>query len=397
MQEIELTIFDRGEGGRRIIQSLLDEFERSYNIHVKLQLLNWEAGWSKLLEVALYGNGPDLSEVGSTWVMDFVRMNAASNLSPVEVIRLGTEKDFFPMNWRSGVIPAKNDEGPVTWAIPWTSDVRLAYYRRDLFEKANLDPTHAFEHVDSLPTVLDALKSKENRLPLALSTQRSRINLHLMASWLWDKGGDFLTGDGNKVAFDSPEALRGMRQYFQLGEHIPATRRKMDDLEADNLFISGDAAMVFSGWWILTNTSIPTGLRENISMTAMPGASFVGGTHLLAWKHSRKREQAFLLADFMVKHSAEHNIFPAYSLPAYIPAWKKIQFIPEPHFSVVMNALQKGRSFPIGQLWGLVEKRLTDALPIVWERVLDSDENDVEKILAEMLVPLARRINITLE
>jgi multiple sugar transport system substrate-binding protein len=396
MQEIELTIFDRGDKGQ-LIQPLLDEFERSYKIHVKLQTLNWEAGWSKLVEVALYGNGPDLSEVGSTWVMDFVRMNAVSNLSPAEVIRLGTEKDFFPMNWRSGVVPAKNDDGPITWAIPWTSDVRLAYYRRDLFEKAGLDPAHTFEHVDSLPETIRILKSKGTTLPLALPTQRSRINLHIMASWLWDAGGDFLIQDGNRVAFDSPEALCGMRQYFQLGEHIPVVHRKMDDLEADQFFIAGDAAMVFSGWWILANDDIRAGLRENISMMAMPGASFVGGTHLLPWKHSRKREQAFLLADFMVKRSAEYNIFPAYSLPAYIPAWKKVQFIAEPYFNAVFDALQKGHSFPIGQLWGLVEKRLTDVLPIVWERVLNSDGNDVEKILAEMIVPLARRINITLE
>lgn len=397
MQEIELSIFDRGEKGT-LIQPLLDEFERSFKIHVKLQLLNWEAGWSKLVEVALYGNGPDLSEVGSTWVMDFVRMHAVSNLTTGEVIRLGSEKDFFPTNWRSGVVHAKHDEFPTTWAIPWTSDVRLAYYRHDLFEKANLDPTHAFEHVDSLFETIHVLKSKGVELPLALSTQRSRINLHLLASWLWDAGGDFLTADGNQVAFDSPEALRGMCQYFQLGQHIPDAYRKIDDLEADHLFVSKNAAMVFSGWWMLANnTTMTPAIRENISMTSMPGASFVGGTHLLPWKHSRKREQAFLLAEFMVKHSAEYNIFPAYSLPAYIPAWEKVRFIAEPYFSAVLDALQRGRSFPIGQLWGLVEKRLTDAIPIVWEKVLNENADNVENILAETIVPLARRINITLE
>src|SRR5690349_24856333 len=134
MPEIDLSIFNRGENGV-LVQAMLDEFEKIHKVRVNLQLLDWEDGWTKLIEVALYGNGPDISEVGSTWVMDFVRMNAVGNLTPAEVTRLGTEKDFFPTNWNSGVAANAASGDQIVWAIPWTSDVRLAHYRRDLFEK----------------------------------------------------------------------------------------------------------------------------------------------------------------------------------------------------------------------------------------------------------------------
>lgn len=396
MQEIDLTIFERGRD-KELILPLLAEFERVHKIHVNLEMLHWETGWSKLVGVALYGHGPDLSEVGSTWVMDFVRMNAVSHLTPNEIARLGGEQEFFPMNWRSGVISGAEGETQTVCAIPWTSDVRMAYYRRDLFQKAGLDPIQVFAHVHGLPTAIQKLKASGVDLPLALATQRSRNDLHLMASWLWDMGGDFLTPDGNRVSFDSPEALHGMKHYFELGKHISETRRRIDDAEVDQLFIAGDAAMVFSGWWILVDAQMSASIRSNVAVTAMPGASFVGGTHLLPWKHSRKREQAFLLADFLVKRSAEYNIFPPYSLPAYIPSWDKIHFIQEPHFSIILDAMKNGRSFSIGQLWGLVEKRLTDAMPIVWEKVFETGVDSVEQVLADTIVPLAHRINITLE
>ncbi len=395
MHEIELTIFDRGDQGA-LIQHMLDEFEQVHKIHVNLQLLDWEAGWSKLVEFALYGNGPDLSEVGSTWVMDLVRMNAVSNISPSEMTHVGEEKDFFPSNWNSGIVATSTGQPPLIWAIPWTSDVRLAYYRRDLFEKANIDPTHVFEHIDSLTQAIQTL-AKSVTLPVALSTQRSRINLHNLASWIWDAGGDFLTSDRNQVAFDSPKSLRGMSHYFQLGKYIPANRHKVTDAEADRLFLSGEAATNFSGAWILIDPSMAPIVRDNLSVVAMPSASFVGGTHLLTWKHSRKRDSALTLIDFMVKHSAEHNIFPAFTLPAHIPSWEKIHFIAEPYFSIIIEALQQGRNFPIGRLWGLVEKRLVDTIPIIWEKVLDADGNDIETILAQNVTPLARRINMTLE
>ncbi len=396
MQEIELSIFDRGDHGT-LIQLMLDEFEQAHKVHVNLQVLDWEAGWSNLVEFALYGNGPDLSEVGSTWVMDFVRMNAVSNLSSGEIMRIGSERDFFPSNWNSGIAASSQSQASILWAIPWTSDVRLAYYRRDLFEKANIDPAHTFEHIDSLTEAVQTLKTRNVALPVILPALRSRINLHNMASWIWDAGGDLLTTDGNRVAFDSQEALRGMRYYFQLGQYIPENRHKITDMEADQLFFSGEAAITFSGAWILIDPNMAPTVRDNMSIAAMPGASFVGGTHLLTWKHSRKREPALALANFLVKQSAEHNMFPTYSLPAYIPSWEKVHFIAEPYFSTILDALQKGRSFPIGQLWGLVEKRLVDAIPTIWEKVLESDGSDIETILAQNITPLARRINMTLE
>jgi len=50
-----------------LIQPLLAEFEAKYHIQVKLRLLTWDAAWSELVKVALYNDGPDISEVGSTW------------------------------------------------------------------------------------------------------------------------------------------------------------------------------------------------------------------------------------------------------------------------------------------------------------------------------------------
>ncbi len=397
MQEIELTVFNRGDEGA-LIQPLLDEFERTHNTHVRFEILEWAEGWSKLVEFALYGHGPDLSEVGSTWLMDIVRMNAINSLSPSEMTHIGGEKDFIPTNWNSAITKTSTSTTPVVWAIPWTSDIRMAYYRRDLFEKADIDPTHTFEHSDSISQAIATLKTKDATPPVTVATLHSRNNLHILASWIWDAGGDLIAPDGKRVAFNSPQSLRGMSSHFQLGKYIPANRRKIVDVESDQLFMSGEAAIIFSGYWIVRDLALSTPtVRDNLGMQAMPGASFVGGSHLLTWKHSRKRELALALADFLVKNSAEHNLFPRYGLPAYIPSWEKVHFLAEPYFTTLFEALQKGRSFPISQLWGLVEKRLADAIPTIWEKVWDADAAKVENILAEIIVPLAERINMTLE
>lgn len=397
MQEISLTIFNRGDGGA-LIRVMLDEFERLYKIHVNLEILDWGPGWTKLVNCALYANGPDLSEVGSTWVMDFVRMNAVSGLSPLEMAQIGSEQDFFPTNWYSGVVKDPTGRDSVVWGIPWTADVRMAYYRRDLFEKAHIDAPLAFKHTDSLNHAIHTVQAKYPTPALALGTILSYNNLHILASWIWDAGGDLIALNGNRVAFDSLNALQGIYSYFKLGQYLPVERRKIVDIQVDQFFLSGESAVIFSGYWIVRDLALGAPIiRENMGLAAMPGASFVGGTHLLAWKHSPKREQSLMLIDFLAKHSAEHHLFPKYGLPAYVPSWQKFPLFGDAHAAALFDALQKGRSFPVSPLWGLVEKRLTDAIPIFWEKVWDQDEKDLEKTLADMIVPLARRINITLE
>jgi multiple sugar transport system substrate-binding protein len=401
MQHISLSIFRNGrldEQQKILMSSLLDAFEHEQHIHVELDVIPWQHAWPRLLEMAIYGRGPDLSEVGSTWVMDLVRMNALRSISPLEMMPIGSEKDFVQSNWQACTSSELIGEAPVIWGIPWSSDTRLLFYRRDLLEQANIDPATAFEHIDVFDRTIAALQADGQEYPLALSTLRSQTNIHYMASWIWDCGGQFIKPDGKHVAFDDPQALRGMRHYFGLGKYIPASYHRISDEDIDRLFYSGQAAVAFSGPWIIGNSGFTaSAIRATLGLAPMPGASFVGGSHLVVWKHSQKKEAALALANFIVKHSGKYGIFPTFGLPAYLPEWSATQFLEEPYFSAFQQALQNGRSFPTSELWGLVEKRLTDVVPFIWEKVLDSNNQDIDEILAEMIIPLAKNLNNSLE
>jgi multiple sugar transport system substrate-binding protein len=400
MQHLSLSVFNHSsieEKQRTLMRSLLDAFERKHNIHVELEIIHWHTGWARLLETAIYGRGPDVSEVGSTWVMDLVRMNALKSFSPLEVKSIGSEKDFVQSNWQACITSGTTNDAPVVWGIPWSADVRMLFFRRDLLEQAKIDPAKAFEHIDVFEKTIAALKADGQELPISFSTLRSHVSIHNMASWIWDSGGDFMTPNGKRVAFDDPKALRGMCYYFGLGQSIPPTHHRISDQEVDHLFLSGRAAVVFNGSWIIGNSSFNSTVRATLGLAPMPGASFVGGSHLVVWKHSQKKEAALTLVNFLVKHSGKYGIFPTFGLPAYLPEWSATQFLEEPYFSAFQQALQNGRSFPTSELWGLVEKRLADTLPLIWEKVLDSHGQDIDEILVEIIPPLAKNLNLSLE
>ena len=397
MQQLRLSVFNHiAEKQTILLRSLLDAFERQHNIHVDFEVIDWGIGWARLVETAIYGRGPDLSEVGSTWVADLVRMNALQSFSPIDMKMIGGEKDFVPANWKAGVTLNTSDGSPIVWGVPWSTDVRLIFYRRDFLEQAKIDPTRAFSHVQDLALTLETLKAYGFQLPVSLATLRSPMTIHQMASWIWDCGGDFMMPDGKRVAFDTPSALQGMRYYFGLGQYIPPRHHKISELQVDRLFTSDDAALLFSGSWLVGTPDL-NAMQANLGLAPMPGGTFAGGSHLVVWKHSVKKEAALLLTDFLVKHSAKHGIFPTFGLPAYLPSWAATPFMEEPYFSAFYSALQNGHSFPTSELWGLVEKRLADIVPSIWEKVLASDKPDIDKILAETIVPLARLLNLSLE
>jgi multiple sugar transport system substrate-binding protein len=401
MQQLRLSVFNYGNQANQqtvLMRSLLDTFEHEQHIHVDLEVLDWSVALARLVEIAIYGRGPDVSQVGSTWVMDLAGMNALQSLSPLEMKPIGSEKDFVPANWNVCTTPSSTKGVPVVWAIPWSADVRMVFYRRDFLEQAKIDPTCAFEHIDAVDQTLAKLKTYGHELPVSLSTLRSYNSIYHMASWVWDSGGDFMTPDGKHVAFGDPRALRGMSYYFGLGQYIPiAQHQKILDHEADRLFISGQAGAVFSGPWILGELCKNPAVNATVGVAPMPGASFVGGSHMVIWKHSQKKEAALALLDFLVKRSMQHGMFPLFNFPAYLRDWNATRFLEEPYFSAFRNTLQKGRSFPASKLWVLVEKHLADVVPPIWEKILNANHPDIGKILAETIVPLAQQLDMSLK
>lgn len=74
--EIEFSIMD--SSNLPAIETLLAQFEAETHIHVNVRTLEWDTAWSDLVKVAIYGDGPDVSEIGSTWLGDLVAMNAVA-------------------------------------------------------------------------------------------------------------------------------------------------------------------------------------------------------------------------------------------------------------------------------------------------------------------------------
>lgn len=393
MEEITFSFFDRGRDVPNHIQALVDQFEQERGIRVRLETIPWGMGWARMVEVALYHSGPDVSEIGNTWAGDLTRMEALRPFRQDEIKSITGDEKFFGSVWDS-VGKTKDDPSSV-YSIPWSGDVRAVFYRRDWLEKAGIDEEVAFKDTDHFEEMLATLKAKRIPIPLVLPTQRTNLTIHNIASWIWAAGGAFLGPDNSSIAFDEPSALKGINGYFRLSRYLGEASYIMEDYDAYELFYSGKAAVVPGGYWILHSTAMTEEVHKNIGIKPMPAVPFVGGNHLVLWNHTRHEMAALKFIEFLQSEEAGKLIYPQFGLPVRQSAWAHPPFDRE-RYQVLLKAIQMGRGFPTGQLWGLVEKRLTDVLADIWANILKNPEQDSENIIESQIKGLANRLRLTL-
>ena len=390
-REIEITLISI-LSSTGVAERMLKEFETQYGVHVQLQKQAWSSAWGELVHYSIYRNAPDISEVGSTWIGDLIGMNILRPFTQGEINALGGAQAFVPSAWNSGV----SADGQV-WAIPWLIDSRLLYYRRDILEKAGVDPATAFQTHEALVASLQRLKQAGVEIPWATPTHKTRMNLHNAASWVWGAGGQFVSADGKRTLFTTPEALTGFRQYFELGRFLSARARELDDVESDRLYWNGQVAVTLSGPWLLSEPSADPQVIANTGVTFSPGVPFIGGSSLVVWQSSKSSRDALALVRFLTSQHVQSTYLSTVGLlPARQEAFTTLSSTSNPVASFIRQGLQVGRSFPLFPLWGLVEERLSSALGIIWQKFLSNPEIDLAEQLELDLGLLAHRLDLAL-
>lgn len=388
MTELTLSVFEHGTASIERLKERLREFETEQNVRVHVETMGWDTGWPRLIEVALRQDGPDVSEIGSTWVMDFVHMNALRPFMRDEISKITGGARFFEATWKSCI--ASDGLERTIWAIPWAGDVRAVYYRRDLLEQAGVDETTAFTDARSFASTLDALQRHGVAIPLSLPTLRSRLSVHNLASWVWGAGGDFISEDGRRTLFTQQKTQEGFKTYFSLGRYL-GDQPWRDEAASDEMFWSGQAAVTVSGYWLMQEPRITEPVRENLGITRLPGVPFVGGNNLIVWKHTRQPRLAVELIKFLSSPESAQDMYPNFGLPIRENGWSTPPF-DRPEYQVLRQSFGDGRSFPNVRLWGLVEKRLTEMIPETWKQVIQNP-NQVETIVEAQLARLATRLD----
>jgi multiple sugar transport system substrate-binding protein len=392
MAEIELSLLSNVYTGAEL-EKALQELASQTGTKVRTESLSWGNAWTELVRVALYGHGPDISEIGSTWVGDLVGMNSLHGFTQAEIESIGGEDQFLKPAWQSGKIGLDSQ----VWAIPWLADTRLVYYRRDLLAKAGISEAGAFATHPAMKNTLQKLVDYGAPLPFVIPTSANRMGLQTLASFVWGAGGDFIDPDGKITLLNLPQTRAGFYQYFELGKYLVPAAQNSTDTQSDAMYRANEAAVTISGPWLLHDPATDAKVVNNSGITFPPGVPFVGGTNLVIWKHSRNVREALGLIRFLT--SKKEQIFYSHSI-GLLPVRQDVLSTPEnandPLYKALSLGFQRGHSFRMFHLWGLVEDRLTNLIGSIWQELLAHPDADLKIVIDKRLTTLARQLDLVL-
>jgi multiple sugar transport system substrate-binding protein len=396
-----LTIADAPED-LQPLRTLLAAFEREKGLQISMRRVGWERAWQTLLMEAVEGKGPHVSQVGSTWVATMAMLDALRFFNKEDVFAMGGSSGFLPSAWESVKLMDRKE----VWAIPWSIYTFVLYYRRDLLERANVDPSTAFATPAAMRATFTAL-SRSGITPWVFPSLQPYADLvHIASSWARANGGDFMGTDGREPLFAKPEVSTGLMDFFELFPFIPPALRGLNVEACTNAFARSDAAILIGGVEVgnelMESPYAPQEMRENVAVTTLPGVPWVGGDHLVIWKNvlvnAAQEKSALELVSYLSKRETQIELFRLESvLPARVDAYEDLTFPLDTTNTTIQTILKSGCPHPALRLWRRIEAFLDEMLLDIGTSVLRQPTASPSDISMQMLEDYERKLAAVLK
>ncbi|WP_342562519.1 sugar ABC transporter substrate-binding protein [Paenibacillus sp. FSL R7-0345] len=364
------------------LQTLDPYLKEHPNVTVKVTVLDWGSAWTKITTAATSGEGPDILQLGSTWVPAIASMGGIDKVTD-KVADVGGAEAFLPAIWKTTSIAGDSE----VYGIPWFVDARAIYYRTDVFEQAGVNTETAFKDWDSFKSALEAVNGQtvdgKKIAALGLPGKNDWNVVHNIFPWIWAAGGDVLSEDNKNVVFNEEKGLEGVMFYTGLANEglVDKSSLEKNSSQIESDFGDGKSAVIISGPWLAKNFATPKAnggmddkkAAKNFAVAPLPAgpggqATFVGGSELTVFSGSKNKEATWEVIKYLTSDEAQK----AYAqVSGQLPA--KLSLLESPDLDANMKAFSEatkyGRTYPAIPQWGPTETALQKHFANVWDIV----------------------------
>jgi multiple sugar transport system substrate-binding protein len=391
------------------VRAEIEAFNQIYpDIQVEAQQVSWAEAFLRIQTAVQGGEGPDVTQLGTTWVPGFTAMGGLREYTPAEVAAWGGESAFAPASWSTRGLVWTD----AVTAAPWFTDVRALAYRTDVLAELGLTPEVAFADMESFENTLQLIKQARPDMAPFVHPGRNDWNVwQNTAMFVWAYGGDILTPDLSAAAFNSPEAVRGITQFYGLygkGLTAPDTL-ELNSSQTEFRFGQGQAATVITGSYVISSARAPetasgawpdAQAKANLGFVPVPAGpggqwTFIGGSNLAILKSSKNQEAAVKFVNFLLSRESQVRYGQGIGmLPAVLSARADPAFTDDPLYSGLIRAAANGWTAPATGLWGQIEPAFQEALVGMWDDVAISPDQPIGiELVQQRMNAGARAVN----
>jgi multiple sugar transport system substrate-binding protein len=336
---------------------LLQGFTQKTGIHVQVDAIPWSNVNDKLTTAVASGHGPDVTQIGLSLLSSFIAAKALHNLTPY----LASHPILADKNFPKGISSKKINPAGEVLSVPWVSDVRVLFYRKDLFAQAG---------ISGPPKTWAALFADAKKLAARGGNNYGyyipQWDSALPVEWTWDAGGTVLTNQG-KVSFDTPAFRKAANFYWGFYRaHLAPTASDFDQTQG---FISGAAPMLISGPYLqgLVDGAAPQ-LKGKYGVAPLPSnrthTSLFAGSNMGVWNNTKHVKESLQLLDYLAQPATQLRWFKLTNeLPTNLSALNSKSLTSDPFNKVYTAQLQNAWLLPpLVPAWNKISGYLLDAL-----------------------------------
>src|SRR5574340_208377 len=216
------------------------EFEaKNPDISIKIDVVNWDTLLQTLQTDISGGANPDLSIIGTRWLLSFVKDGVAE---PLDHFMTPQFRDRF-----IGTFLNPGEINGVVYGLPIAASARAMFYNKDMLTKAGFP-----DGPKTWDDVVSAARKIKSAGGFGFGLQGKAIETDVYWYYaFWSFGGELITKAG-KVGFDSPAGLKALTLYQMMvkeGLTQPGvTEYTREDVQ--NLFKQGRVGMMITAPFI---------------------------------------------------------------------------------------------------------------------------------------------------
>jgi sn-glycerol 3-phosphate transport system substrate-binding protein len=201
--------------------------------------------------------------------------------------------------WMGSFYPALMANGQVegqTWGIPFQRSTIVAYYNRDMFAAAGLDPDAPPATWDELVSMSQALTNDDTYGIMIPSTGYPYWMFQALAI---QNGVELMSGDGLNTYFDAPEVVEALEFWMSLStEHGVMPEGTVEWGTLRQAFLEGQTAMMWHSTGNLT--AVRDAATFDFGVAELPGnarlGSPTGGGNFYVFEDTTEEERVAALA-----------------------------------------------------------------------------------------------------
>lgn len=325
------------------LPTLAEEFTKETGIEVKLQAIPWSSAHDKLLTAVASKKGPDVLQMGTTWMPEFQEAGALTEMSEY----MEKYPNLKPENFFDGSIETTHFDNKY-YGTPWAAETRVLFYRTDILESVGY--SEAPKTWEELEDAAKKLSERGDNM-YGINVDAKEQTLGFM--FARQNGSPLI--ENNKAQFNQEpfvEAVSYLNGLIQKG-YAPKQDLGMDISQT----FAGDDAMVpmfISGPWMVkaVNTNVKD-IEGKWATAILPSGkennqSSLGGSNLTIFEHSSKKEQAAQFIDFMVRKESQLKWLElTNAMPTVKAAWEDEKLANDPLYEVFGKQMENAHPMPL--------------------------------------------------